>query len=98
MMMKSETEQVSYIDTPEGRKWIHGVLKMHETSITFTKKDGTERTMLCSLMENIIPDEKKPKNVNRNKPQESIAVFDLEKQEWRSFRFDSVKSVEFDIG
>ena len=87
----------SEINTKEGREWIRGVLRMHETTITFTKKDGTERKMLCTLMEDKIPSEKTPKNTGKTQSEESIAVFDLEKEDWRSFRFDSVKRIEFSL-
>lgn len=80
------------------RKWIRGVLQMHETSITFMKKDGTERKMLCTLNENAIPSEKMPKNTGKSQSEEVIAVFDVEKTDWRSFRFDSVKNIEFALG
>ena len=87
----------SEINTKEGREWIRGVLRMHETTITFIKKDGTERKMLCTLMEDKIPSEKTPKNSGKAQSEESIAVFDLEKEDWRSFRFDSVKRIEFSL-
>jgi hypothetical protein len=87
----------SEINTKEGREWVRGVLRMHETTITFTKKDGTERKMLCTLMEDKIPSEKTPKNTGKTQSEESIAVFDLEKGDWRSFRFDSVKRIEFSL-
>lgn len=77
---------------------MYGVLKMHETTVVFTKKDGTERKLLCTLAENKIPSEKTPKNSGKVKSDEAIAVFDLEKQDWRSFRWDSVKQINFDLG
>jgi glutaredoxin len=65
-------------------------------SVVFTKLDGTERTMLCTKNSQIIserytPEEKKTDRVYRES--EGVArVFDLEKNDWRSFRYDSVKS------
>ena len=88
----------SEIDTKEGREWLRGVLKMHEATVTFTKKDGTERKLICTLAESKIPSEKTPKNAKKTQSQESIAVFDLEKQDWRSFRWDSVTRVDFTLG
>lgn len=83
------------IDTPEGREWLRELLRSENVTITFTKKDGTERKLLCTLSESKIPSEKSPKNSGKAKPADSIAVFDLENQDWRSFRFDSVKKIEF---
>jgi hypothetical protein len=34
----------------------------------------------------------------KTQSQESIAVFDVEKQDWRSFRWDSVTKIEFTLG
>ena len=87
----------SQIDTKEGREWLRGVLQMHETTIVFTKKDGTERTMVCTLAEDKIPSEKAPKNAGKSQSEDAIAVFDVEKSDWRSFRFDSVKKIEFSL-
>ena len=85
------------INTPEGREWLLGLLRDSEVTVKFTKKDGSERKMLCTLAENKIPSEKLPKNSGKTKSDEALAVFDLEKQSWRSFRFDSVKEINFNM-
>jgi len=85
------------INTPEGREWLLGLLRDSEVTVKFTKKDGSERKMLCTLAENKIPSEKLPKNSGKTKSDEALAVFDLEKQSWRSFRFDSVKEINFSM-
>jgi hypothetical protein len=77
---------------------LRGVLRSEKVTITFTKKDGTERKMICTLKEDKIPGEKAPKNTRKAQSEDAIAVFDLEKSDWRSFRFDSVKKVEFSLG
>ena len=93
-----EVPQGSQVNTPEGREWLRGLLRDEKVTIVFTKKDGTERTMVCTLAESKIPSEKTPKNTGKTQSDEAIAVFDLEKQDWRSFRFDSVKNIEFTLG
>jgi hypothetical protein len=40
----------------------------------FTKKDGTERKLICTLAESKIPSEKVPKNAKKTQSKESIAV------------------------
>ena len=64
--------------------------------IVFTKKDGTERSMLCTLSEAKIPQDKQPKTETTSSQTSgsAVRVFDLEKSEWRSFRWDSVTSME----
>jgi hypothetical protein len=67
----------------------------HGVRVTFTKKDGTNREMLCTLAEGKIPADKQPKTETTSETSGSaVRVFDLEKSEWRSFRWDSVTKVE----
>jgi hypothetical protein len=71
----------------EFKTWTLGVLR-DETSkdvcVTFTKKDGTNRDMLCTLVESRIPTDKQPKTETTSKDSGSaLRVFDTEKQEWR---------------
>lgn len=84
--------------TEEGRNWLVSHLKFGPVSVTFTKKDGTPRTMQCTLKEELmLPYEKKTDRV-KEESKETLAVYDLEKESWRSFRLDSVTQVEFSIG
>ena len=97
------------------RAWVKSLLSASEINVTFIKADGTEREMLCTLdhsripvnpaklvsttapVDGIVRESRKP----RKEPDpHSVRVYDLEKQEWRSFRFDRLKKVtatlEFD--
>lgn len=71
--------------------------------VTFTKKDGTERSMQCTLIEGKIPSDKLPKSkeadseVVSNGSGSTVRVFDTEKSEWRSFRWDTVTKLEFTL-
>jgi len=71
---------------------LRNMLKAQVLSVTFLKRDGTERTMRCTLKEDLLPKQEDLENaVQKKKPsEESIAVWDLEKEAWRSFRFDSI--------
>jgi hypothetical protein len=62
-------------------------------TVTFTKKDGSERVMKCTLAENFISQKDLPKGNNRSVNTETIAVYDVDVSGWRSFRLDSIKSV-----
>lgn len=56
--------------------------------ITFTKKDGTERTLHVT---HEIPDDKKPKGIKPTvENQDILRVFVKDLQEWRSIRYDSI--------
>lgn len=80
-----------------GQEWLTGILREFVVEVKFTKKDGTERVMQCTLQESSIPETAKPKGSNRAVSDESLRVFDTEKNEWRSFRWDSIKSVKFGV-
>ena len=79
------------------RNWLRGVLKSNTVCLTFTKKDDTIREMKCTLMESKLPKQEQGKD-SRAENINSMPVFDLEKNEWRAFRFDSVKQINFTLG
>ena len=88
--------------TPEFQQWLKGLLHdelAKDLRVVFTKKDGTEREMRCTLVESKIPSEKTPqsKETSSASSGSALRVFDEEKQEWRSFRWDSIKEVRFDL-
>lgn len=57
--------------------------------VTFTKTDGTERVINCTTNIAVIPQEKHPKGTGSS-PESTKRVFDIDKQEWRSFRWENV--------
>ena len=59
--------------------------------ITFTKVNGEESVMDCSLQEHIVP---ATKYTDRKQNEEGLPVFDINKGEWRSFRLDSITNIE----
>lgn len=66
--------------------------------VTFTKVDGTERKMLCTLNKELIPGNSIPESgiSKETSPalESTVRVYDLEKEAWRSFRWDSVIEVQ----
>lgn len=70
-------------------------LKQSVVNITFTKADGSERTMNCTLKLENIPEDQHPKSTVKSES-DQIRVFDTDIQEWRSFNFSSVKTVNGD--
>ena len=86
----------------EFKTWTLGVLhdeNITDLCVTFTKKDGTNRDMRCTLCEGRIPADKQPKTEGTGSKDSgsAVRVFDTEKSEWRSFRWDSVTKVSFDL-
>jgi len=69
-------------------------LKAGQVCLTFEKKDHTIRVMNCTLQEDkVIAYEKKTSRV-RKVNDEVVPVFDIDKQEWRSVRLESIQQVE----
>ena len=61
--------------------------------MTFVKTDGTVREMVCTLQQGKIePYESKTGRV-KAESDEVVAVWDLEKDAWRSFRVDCIEDV-----
>lgn len=82
------------------KKWLKGHLNYGPVTVTFTKKDGSERVMKCTTNDSLVPvvveESLTPKR--EKKPNEEVmAVYDLDAQGWRSFRWDSIKQVSFTI-
>lgn len=89
------SNEVREFATPEGRKWLKSILHDGSVQVVFIKNDGTERTMLCTLQEGVaLPHDKKTDRVKEANP-DVLAVWDIEKKAWRSFKLSSVKSVTF---
>lgn len=84
----------------EFREWFRGVLRNERVNICFTKADGSERWLHGSLHEDLIPADKlvKSETSTRKKSEEAQVVWDIDKQDWRSFRWDSVKEFSFNLG
>jgi hypothetical protein len=87
-------------DTVEGKDWLKSLLLERVVKVTFTKKDGSERVLTCTLNSALIPQKVTESEVVEGKPErakstESLAVYDVELDGWRSFRWDSIRLVDF---
>lgn len=66
---------------------VHGIV-----TVRFTKADGSERIMKCTLRKDILPQPDYLTNLQAHDT-ERLAVWDIENEGWRSFRLDSIKAV-----
>jgi hypothetical protein len=77
------------------------LLEENTVEVVFTKKDGTERVMNCTLKEDVLPivqKEIEENSLTKTKAKDALAVWDVDASGWRSFRWDSIKSVNFSLG
>jgi hypothetical protein len=95
------------------RDWIKSLLNKQEITVSFTKADGTERDMKCTLNWDLIPakevktimgpvdgivkESTKPHRVPKEPDLAVIKVFDVEAQAWRSFRMDRLKKITAEL-
>jgi len=65
-------------------------------NVTFTKVDGTERTMPCTLDPTILPqvEIKEEKVVPRKLNIDTLRVFVTDIKEWRSFRIENLIEIK----
>ncbi len=73
-------------------EYLKGVLQTGIANVTFVKKDGSERKLLCTLLPSELPAQTDLEEaVQKKTPNpEVLVVWDLENKGWRSFRYDSV--------
>jgi len=104
-MNKDTRYLIGSVWTPEEfsefREWLRVKLRNGVVTVNFTKKDGTERIMNCTTAEKYLPEvevkvvqegtEKKARKMSID----SHSVFDMDANAWKSFRWDSIKSVTF---
>lgn len=93
------------------RDWVRSLAQKGVITVTFVKADGTVRDMKCTLDGAQIPMDKQPKGQavtpidgivregrQRREPDEhSLRVFDIDKQEWRSFRFERLQKITAEL-
>lgn len=79
------------------REELVALLKENIVEVTFTKLNGDERTMPCTLHAQYMPPAKKDEPITQKKVrelnEEVIAVWVTDANGFRSFRYDRVKSV-----
>ena len=105
MLSLTETKPNLFPDQEE-KDQFKDILRTNVVDVTFTKKDGTERKMKCTLKEDMLPTGWTSDLVSgtfantkvRMVSEDALPVYDTEANGWRSFRWDSVTSVEWSLG
>lgn len=97
-----EMEEKPTKPAPITRAELEAMFNLNEKmKVVFTKKDGAKRTMICTRNSNIISPNGNigepvgDRGTTSKPPSEtSFPVFDLEKNDWRSFTIANVIGVE----
>ena len=82
------------LDIQDREREITHLLYEHDCEVTFTKKDGTLRTMPCTLRKEAMPQREATAlhETKLYKP-ETITVWCLDKSEWRAFKTANVREI-----
>lgn len=84
---KPDVDEDEGIDSADAYETIGEALVAGPVTIEFTKVDGTKRTMRATLNLDLIPEDKHPSGVVVTVKNPDVKhVFDLDKNEWRSYR------------
>lgn len=101
MTTVTETPKLQFVEDVE-KNWLLNNLRMSQMNITFEKVDGSIRQMLCTLNLELLPkvepvvlvEGEELKEVKpRKESTTAFRVFDLEKSEFRSIRWDSMTQI-----
>lgn len=92
------------------RDWVRSLLQKQPITVTFTKADGTDREMLCTLdpdklpavvptgpVDGIVSESKRTRKDPKDPDPAVIKVYDLEAKSWRSFRMDRLKKITAEL-
>lgn len=85
------------VKNPEFAQYLREYLTEATIAVTFIKKDGTPRRMLCTKQSEWIPADKQPKGTGSTPTGDAVAAYDMEKQEWRSFNTSNITRIEWRV-
>lgn len=83
-----------FYDTEEfalNREDMINELRQRDCRVIFKKTNGEERDMICTLREEVVP-AGDARDIDRKPNPDVLAVWDVQKEGWRSFRVENVIS------
>lgn len=82
--------------TEYAREEVVAGLKTGLANVVFTKNNGEQRVMRCTLNPTYLPEETSSTKSKKTVNDEVVSVWDLDKNSWRSFRLDSIEFISFE--
>ena len=81
------------------RDWVKGLLQERAVTVDFEKATGEFRSMKCTLNQDLGAKYTVKENTTPKKPNPDVCVvWDVNQAAWRSFRWDRMKRIQFDLG
>jgi WYL_2, Sm-like SH3 beta-barrel fold len=90
-----ENATLDDLDLDDRNRELRNLLSKHDCEVTFTKVDGTVRTMPCTLRTEAMPARvvtEEYQTTRLYKP-ETLSVWCLDKSEWRAFKVANVREI-----
>ena len=88
------SETLDWDDNQQFKQWLTGVLRTQILTVVFTKKDGTERVMKCTLKSDVVVPYEQKTERKKVQNEEIVSVWDVEKSAWRSFNIRTINEVK----
>jgi len=82
-------EDMQLAEAAEFKDQVRRALAAGEVAVTFTKADGSQRVLRGTTNLDYVPGSQHPRGIKEPNP-DVQPVWDLDKGEWRSFRWDRV--------
>ena len=86
-------EMVDWDDNQQFKHWLTEELRNNIITVVFTKKDGTERVMKCTLKSDVVVPYEQKTERKKVQNEEIVSVWDVEKNAWRSFNITTISEV-----
>jgi hypothetical protein len=81
------------------RDWVKALLQEREVTVDFEKATGELRSMKCTLNQDLGAKYTVKENTTPKKPNPDVCVvWDVNQAAWRSFRWDRIKRIQFELG
>ena len=89
----------AFDNSPEGRDWVLSMLRENVISVAFTKKNGEERIMQCTLNPKHFAQDKYRSDLTEDTKLDrtNCTVWDINAQGWRSFIWTNIKHIDITL-
>lgn len=89
----------TFENSPEGRDWLLSLLRKNIITVTFTKKNGEDRIMQCTLDPEYFAQDKYRSDLTEDTKLDrtNCTVWDVNAQGWRSFIWTNIKQIDFTL-
>lgn len=91
-------DQMEIKEQEELQKFVRGLLHERVITVEFVKADGSPRRMECTLNEGMGAKYSTNESTKKKPHPDTCVVWDINQNAWRSFRWDRLKRVHFNLG